>query len=74
MNKEITLLLKKRSKFTEEYFNDPTDHNRNVVLNTPNEYTRLMMTAKEKSLIRLSAKREILVQPLKPSGLFLIDS
>lgn len=74
MNKEITLLLKKRSKITEEYFNDPTDHKRNLLLNTPNEYTRLIMAAKEKSLIRLSAKREILAQPLKTSDLFLIDS
>ena len=58
MNKEMTLLLKKRSKLTKKYYNDPTDHNRNVVVNMANECTRLNIAAKEKNLIQLSAKLE----------------
>ena len=48
MNKEMTLLLKKRSKLTKKYYNDPTDHNRNLVVNMVNECTRLNIAAKEK--------------------------
>ena len=58
MNKEITLLLKKRSKLTKKYCNDTTDHNKNLLVNTANECTRLIIVAKEKNLIRLSAKLE----------------
>ena len=56
MNKEITLLLKKRSKLTKKYYNDPTDHNKTLLVNMANECTRLIIAAKEKNLIRLSAK------------------
>ena len=58
MNKEIALLLKKRSKLTMKYYNDPTDHNKKLMVNTANECTRLIIAAKEKKLIRLSAKLE----------------
>ena len=58
MNKEISLLLKKRSKLINKYYNDPTDHNNNLVVNTANECTRLIIAAKEKNLTRLSAKLE----------------
>ena len=57
MNKEITLLLKKRSKLTKKYYNDPTDYNKNFLVNTVNECTRLIIAAK-KILIQLSAKLE----------------
>ena len=58
MNKEITLLLKKRSKVIKKYYNDPTDHNKNLMVSTANECTRLIIAAKEKNLTRLSAKFE----------------
>ena len=58
MNKEITLLLKKRSKLTKKYYSDLTDHNKNLMVDTSNEYIRLFISAKEKNLIRLSAKLE----------------
>ena len=58
MNKEITLLLKKRSKHIKKYYNEPTDHIKNLVVNTENECTRLIISAKEKNLIRLNAKLE----------------
>ena len=35
-----------------------TDHNKNLLVNTANEYTRLIIAAKEKYLIRLSSKLE----------------
>ena len=49
MNKEITLLLKKRSKLTKKYCNDPTDYNKNLLVNTVNECTRLIIAEKKKS-------------------------
>ena len=58
MNKEITLLLKKRSKLTKKYYYDPTDHNKNLMVNAANECTRRTIAAKEKNLIRLSTKLE----------------
>ena len=58
MNKEINLILKKRSKFTKKYYNDPTDHNKNLMVNATNECTRLIIAAKEKNLIRLGARLE----------------
>ena len=45
MNK-ITLLSKKRSKLTKKYYDDPTDHNKNLLVNTANEGTRLIIAAK----------------------------
>ena len=58
MNKEITLLLEKRSKFIKKYYNDPTDHNKNLMVSTANECTRLIIAAEEKHLTRLIAKLE----------------
>ena len=58
MNEEITLLLKKRSKLTMKCYNDPTDHNKNLLINTTNECSRLIIAAKEKNLIQLSAEFE----------------
>ena len=58
MNKEITLLLKKRSQFTKKYYKDPTDHNKNLMVNKADECTRLTVAAKENNLIRLTAKLE----------------
>ena len=43
MNKEITLLLKKRSKLTKIYYNGPTDHNKNLLVNMVNKCTRLII-------------------------------
>ena len=54
MNKEIKLLLKRRSKPIKKYYSDPTDHNKNL----PNECTRIIIAVREKNLIRLSAKLE----------------
>ena len=48
MNIEITLLLKKRSKLTKKYYNNSTNHNKNLLVNTANECTRLIIAAKEK--------------------------
>ena len=47
MNKEITLLLKKRSKLIKKYYNDPTDHNKHLMAGTANECNRLIIAAKE---------------------------
>ena len=58
MNKEITLFLKKRSKFIKKYYNDPADHNKNLMVSTANECTRLIIAAEEKHLTRLIAKLE----------------
>ena len=58
MNKKITLFLNKRSKLTKKYHNDPTDHNKNLMINTTNECARLIIAAKKTHLIRLSAKLE----------------
>ena len=58
MNKEFTLLLTKSSKLTKKYYNESTDHNKNLLVNTANECTRFIVAAKEKYLIRLSAKLE----------------
>ena len=70
MNKEITLLLllKKRSKLIKKYYNDPTDHNKNLMVITANKCTSVIIAAKEKHLTQLSAKLEDLAQPLKPTG------
>ena len=56
--KEITLLLKKRLKLTKKYHNDTTDHNRNLMVNAAYECSRLIIAAKAKNLIGLSAKLE----------------
>ena len=72
MNKEIIQFLKKRSKITKKYYNDPTDHNRNLLINTANECTRLIV-AKEKNLSRLSAKLDDPNVAPKTTGLSLID-
>ena len=58
MNKEITLLLKKRSKLTKKYYNDPTYHNKSLMVNAAFECTRLITAANEKNFIRLSTKLE----------------
>ena len=58
MKKKITLFLRKRWKLTKKYCNDPSDHNKNLLVNTANESTRLIIAAKEKNLIRLIAKLE----------------
>ena len=58
MNEEITLLLIKRSKLTMKCYNDPTDHNKNLLINTANECSRLIIAAKEKNLIQLSGELE----------------
>ena len=58
MNKYIALLLKKRLKLTKKYYNDPTDHNKNLLVNTANECTRFIIAAKQKNIIRLSANLE----------------
>ena len=58
MNKEITSLLKKRSKLIKKYYNDPTDQSKILMVSTANECTRFIVAAKEKNLIRLSAKLE----------------
>ena len=58
MNKYIALLLKERLKLTKKYYNDPTDHNKNLLVNTANEYTRFIIAAKQKNIIRLSANLE----------------
>ena len=58
MSKEIALLLKRRSKLTRKYHNTPTDHNKNLMVNTANNSTRLIIAAKNKNPIRLSAKLE----------------
>ena len=73
MNKEISLLLRKISKLTKKYDNNPTDHHKNSMVSTANEFPRLIIAAKEKpkDLTRLSAKLEDpSTQPLKPTGLF----
>ena len=57
MNKEITLLLKKRLKLIKKYYNDPTDH-KYLMVSMANECTRLIIAAKKKHLTRLSAKLE----------------
>ena len=58
MNREITLLLKKRSKLVKKYYTDPADHNRNLLVNTANECIKLVIAAKEKNLILQSVKLE----------------
>ena len=50
--------MKKRSKLIKKYYNDPTDHNKILMVGTANECTRLIIAAKEKHLTRLSAKLE----------------
>ena len=71
MNKEITLLLRKISKLIKKDYNNPTDHNKNSMVSTANEFARLIIAAKEKNLTRLSAKLEDpSTQPLKSTGLF----
>ena len=59
MNKEVALVLTNRSKFTKRYYNDPRDHNTNLLVNVRNECIRLIIAAKKKkNNIRLSAKLE----------------
>ena len=58
MSKEIALLLKIRSTLTRKYYNTPTDHNKNLMVNRANNSTRLIVAAKNKNPIRLSAKLE----------------
>ena len=72
MNKEITLLLRKLiKKLIKKYYNNPTDHNKNSMVSTANEFARLIIAVKEKNLTRLSAKLEDpSTQPLKPTGIF----
>ena len=48
MKKEITLFLKKISKFPKKCYNDPTDNNKILLVNTVNECTRLIIAAKKK--------------------------
>ena len=44
INKEITLLLDRRSKLTNKYYNGPTD----MMVSLANECTKLIIAAKEK--------------------------
>ena len=50
--------LEERSNLIKKYYNDPTDHNKNLMVTTANECTRLIIAAKEKHLTRMSAKLE----------------
>ena len=51
-------ILEKRSKLTKKYYNEPTDHSKNFMVNMANKCTRLITAAKEKNLIQMSAKLE----------------
>lgn len=57
-NKQIISYLKKRSKFSQKYYNNPTDENKDLLVNTATEYSRLIIATKEKNLIRLSNQLE----------------
>ena len=46
MNKEIILLLKERLKLAKRYCNDPTDHNKNLLVHMANKCTRLIIAVK----------------------------
>ena len=50
--------MRKRSKLTKKYYNDPIDHNKCLMVNAVNECTRLIKTHKERNLIRMSVNLE----------------
>ena len=49
MNKKIISYLKKRSRFSQKYYNNPTNENKDLLVNTATECSRLIIAAKEKN-------------------------
>ena len=58
MSNKIISNLKKRSKLAKKHYNNPTSHNKDMLVNTVTECPRLIIEAKEKNVTRLSAQLE----------------
>ena len=55
---KITSYLKKRSKLAKKYYNNPTSHSKDLLVNTITKCSRLIMGAKEKNVFQLIAQLE----------------
>ena len=56
MNSVIISSLKKRTKYTEGFYKNPSDYNKDLLNNQPNECTRLIIQTKEKHIPKMSGK------------------
>ena len=56
MNDKIISYLQKRSQLARKYYNNPTSHNKDLLVNTATEYSRLIIEVKEKNLTQLRAQ------------------
>ena len=49
-------LLERRTKYTKRFYKNPSDYNKDLLNNQVNECTRLVIQAKEKHVVKISAK------------------
>ena len=56
MNSFIISSLKKRTKYTKRFYKNSTDYNKDLLNNQANECRRLIIQAKEKHIVKMSAK------------------
>ena len=56
MNKSIILSLKKRSKLAKIYHNNPSEYNKEGIINQAKKHTQLIIDAKEQNIAKMSAK------------------
>ena len=56
MNSFIISSLKKRTKYNESCYKNPSDYNKDLLNSQANECTRLVIQAKEKHIAKMSAK------------------
>ena len=56
INSFIISSLKKRTKYTKRLYKNPTDYNKDLLINQANQCTMLTIQAKEKHIAKMSAK------------------
>ena len=56
MDELIYYFLKKRTKYTKNFDENPSDYNKDLLNNQANECMRLIIQAKEKHITKMSAK------------------
>ena len=56
MNSFIISSLKKRTTYTERFYKNPSDYNKHLLNNQPNECSGLIIQAKEKHIAKMSDK------------------
>ena len=66
MTKEINSYLKRRSKLAKKYYNNATDYNKNLLVNTATEGSKLIIA--DKKISRFPCNTRVIVDA-KPSPL-----